>query len=427
MNLTRRYFLQTTGMLGASVGIAPILTMRRSMAAVRTTVAAGRTLVVIFLRGGADGLSLVVPYGDPALAGLRKRTAIPEPGRGNGRGLDLDGYFSLNPRLAPLLPHFNSGLAVAAHAVGYDGNSRSHFEEQDVWETGMVSNTIHSDGWLNRHLATSTSDAPIRAISIGDSLPRILRGKAASFAVRGVEDLTLPPVPGVDPDVVAKALERAYCTEAPQGAARELLARTAGSTLEGMRQLRDLTAQPYEPKTPYPNSELGRRLMQIARLIKADVGLEVAEVDFNGWDTHQNQGSIGGAFGGLAAQLGAAIDAFVRDLDDRMKDVVVVTLSDFGRTAAENGTGGTDHGWGNCMFLLGGAVMKANRAADGDRRVVADWPGLAEDQLHQGRDLLHTTDFRDVLAELVSVHLGNPNLEQILPGLAAKPPGLVVR
>lgn len=430
MHLTRRYFLQSTGVLSAYLGVAPfnLIAMTGRANAMTSVVKPGRTLVVIFLRGGADGLNLVVPFGDDAYAGLRRTIGVAPPGAGDGRALDLDGYFGLHPRLRPLLEHFDSGLAVAAHAVGYDQNTRSHFEEQDVWETGIIGNTVSSDGWVNRHLATSTGHGPIRAVAVGDTLPRILRGDVPTYAVRGIEDLTLPKMRGVDPKTVAAALEHAYERPARADAddARSLLAKTAGATLQGMRELQAIVGQSYEPLVEYPPSELGRRLMQVARLIKADVGLEVAEIDYGGWDTHQNQGrGPGGQFGNLAGNLAASMSAFAHDLEERLEDVVVVTLTDFGRTAAENGTAGTDHGWANCMLLLGGAVARANRAAGGERKVVADWPGLGPDQLHEGRDLLHTTDFRDVLAELVHVHLGNPNLRVVLPQHEFKPVGLV--
>ncbi len=431
MHVTRRYFIQSTGALSAYLGVNPLdlFAGDGGAQAVPVAVRKGKTLVVIFLRGGADGLNLVVPHGDPSYASLRKSIAMPRP-TADGRGtVDLDGFFGLHPRLAPLADHFASGLAVAAHAVGYDRNTRSHFEEQDVWETGVVGNTVNSDGWVNRHLATSTGHGTIRAVAVGDALPRLMHGRAPAYAVRGIEDLTLD-MPGGDPDLIAAALEHAYTrTPDDRGGARDLLARTAGATLEGIRELRGVTQMPYEPGAAYPQTEIGQRLMQVARLVKADVGVEVAEVDFGGWDTHSNQGrGAGGQLGNLAGQLAGAIAAFTEDLAERMDDVVIVTLTDFGRTAAENGTGGTDHGWANCMLLLGGPVARANTAAaaaGAPRKVVTKWPGLAPHQLHEGRDLLHTTDFRDVLAELVRVHLGNPHLETILPQHAFSPVGVV--
>jgi uncharacterized protein (DUF1501 family) len=435
--LTRRYFLKTTGALLSYVGVAPLLSNPVLGAITPRAAARNRTLVVIFLRGGADGLNLVVPHADTPYYDLRKTLAVAAPGAESGAAIDLDGFFGLNPRLGALKPLFDDRLAVAAHAVGYDRNTRSHFEEQDTWETGVVGNTISSDGWLNRHLLTSTSPtgSQIRAVAIGDSLPRIMHGKAGAFAVRGLEDLSLPMPRKADPAVVTAALERAYGgmdAGAASGAgevstARDLLSQATGTTLDGIAQLRAVTSGEYKPAAEYPRSELARKLMQIARLIKADVGLEVAEVDIGGWDTHQNQGrGAEGAFGNLAQQLGDAIAAFTRDLGDRIDDTLVVTMTDFGRTAAENGTGGTDHGWANCMFLVGGSVRRGHEARGGGfRPVVTNWPGLAPDQLHQKRDLLHTTDFRDVLGEVVATHLGNPGIKTVLPGHEFRGVGLV--
>lgn len=448
MHLTRRFFLKSTGALAAYLGVSPLVLAagRTSSRLAPVQVTRGKTLVVIFLRGGADGLNLVIPFGDPHYKGLRPGIGIGAPGSGEGAALDLDGMFGLHPGLGPLKTHFDSGLAVAAHAVGYAKNTRSHFEEQDVWETGVIGNTVNSDGWLNRHLATSAGNGPIRAVSIGDSLPRIMQGDAPAFALRGLYDLSMPAPDGVDPRAMAAALEHAYRGTPAEhaSAAQDLLSEAAGSTLEAVEQLRALAAKPYENQGLYPTSDLGMKLRQVAQLIKADLGLEVVEVDLNGWDTHAGQGQgAGGQFGALASQLGEAVGAFARDLGDRMDDVLVMTMTDFGRTAAENGSGGTDHGWANCMLLLGGAVAKANAGADtggrpgpGDghtggtpgprgRKVVTNWPGLAPDQLHEGRDLLHTTDFRDVLAEVVRVHLGNGNLEAVLPGHQFKSVGLV--
>lgn len=439
MHLTRRYFLQSTGAALTYLGVAPAIGSAGLLGIRPRAVHAGRTLVCIFLRGGADGLNLVVPHAEDHYYSLRRSLAVPRPGTAAGEAgagaIDLDGRFGLNPRLSALKPLFDDGLAVAAHAVGYDRNTRSHFEEQDTWETGVAGNTINSDGWLNRHLATSTGKdgAVLRAVSIGDTLPRIMQGKASAFAVRGLDDLTLPASRRVDPKTVAAALEHAYgvAQSGEHAAAQDLLAQTAGTTLEGLDQLRAVTSQEYKPAAEYPRTPLGDKLRQVARLIKADLGLEVVEVSLGGWDTHQYQGRGGtGTFGDLSQQLGDAVAAFARDLGDRMNDVLVATLTDFGRTAAENGTGGTDHGWANCMFLVGGAVQRGHAAAraSGDsspRKVVAKWPGLAPDQLHERRDLLHTTDFRDVLGEVVSSFLGNDNIKAVLPSHEFKGVGLV--
>jgi uncharacterized protein (DUF1501 family) len=432
MHLNRRFFLKSTGALAAYLGVAPLnaLAAAGRPGTPLASVTRGKTLVVIFLRGGADGLNLVVPYGDPAYAKLRPTLAIPAPQQGNnGSAIDLDGFFGLHPRLAPIAPLFDSGLAVAAHAVGYDKNTRSHFEEQDTWETGITGNTIGSDGWVNRHLATSQGDGILRAVAIGDTLPRIMHGKAPAYALRGIEDMAFS-TKGADPAKVAAALEHAYCTPKPArehgASARDLLDATARTTLQGLNQLQSIVAEEYKPLAEYPNTEIGRKLLQMARLIKANVGLEVGEVDYGGWDTHQNQGrGPVGEYANLVGNLADALAAFAKDLAERMDDVVVVTLTDFGRTAQENGTMGTDHGWANALLVLGGPVAKASAAADKPRKVVTKWPGLAPDQLHEQRDLLHTTDFRDVLSELVQAHLGNPHLKTVLPNHEFRPVGLV--
>lgn len=429
MSLSRRFFLQSGSALALSCCVQPWELL--SAATHTTKVRRKKTLVVIFLRGGADGLSLVVPYGDPGYASLRSRTALALPGAENGV-LDLDGKFGLHPRLRALLPLHREGQLAALHAVGYAGNTRSHFVEQDTWETGLVGNSVHSDGWLNRHLATSDGRGPIRAVAVGDTLPRILRGDVPAFAVRGIEDLTLPRS-RVSGDAVAAALEHAYGGNPARGGSgavggpRDLVERAGRETLEGVRVLRKIVDKPPRGEAEYPTGNgVATRLREIARLIKADVGLEVAEVDFGGWDTHRNQGDgAGGTFGNLAQTLGDGIAAFANDLGDLMRDTLVVTLSDFGRTAVENGTGGTDHGWGNCMLAVGGGVAAAG--SEKPRPVLGRWPGLAVDQLHQQRDLEYTTDFRDVIGEVVRAHLGNDNLADVIPGHTFTPVGLVTK
>ncbi|MEM7227613.1 MAG: DUF1501 domain-containing protein [Planctomycetota bacterium] len=429
MTISRRFFLQSSGMLSAYLGFAPAqaLASASSLLDASITVRRDKTLVVIFLRGGADGMNLVVPYGDRHYRSLRPTLGINAPGQGDGAAIDLDGYFGLHPALAPLMPYFQGGEAVAAHAVGYAHNTRSHFEEQDVWETGVIGNTINSDGWVNRHLMTSAGRGPIRALAIGESLPRLFHGDAATLTIRGLNDLKV----GNGRDGLVGALEHAYAVNPNmhEDEAANQVRQSAAATFDAMRELRKVATSQDAETTTYPNTDLGRKLRDVARLIKADIGLEVAEVDLDGWDTHQNQGRrADGQFANLAGTLSTAVAAFLEDLKERRDDVLVATLTDFGRTAAENGTRGTDHGWANAMFLFGGAVHNAHRQrAGGAAPVIANWPGLAPDQLHEGRDLLHTMDFRDVLAEVVGTHLGNPNLAKVLPDHDCAPVGLVAR
>lgn len=423
MQLTRRYFLKLSGAIGAYLGVTPFDLLAEDPAAEVKPVTKGKTLVLVFMRGGVDGLNLVVPWKDPHYAELRKQIVIAPPsGREPGnRAIDLDGFFGLHPRLAALHTFFKDGTAAALHAVGHDRNTRSHFEEQDVWETGVTGNTVNSDGWVNRHLLTSSGHGPIRAVAIGDALPRIMHGKCCAYAVRGIDDLAMPNG-RVDNATVGAALEHAYRKDAKKqaGDARDLLADTGQATLEGIEKLRGVVGHKYEPKSPYPQTEIARQLMQAARLIKADVGLEVVEVDYGGWDTHQFQGGAQGPYGDLAQGLADALAAFLADLGDKAQDVVVLTMSDFGRTAAENGTGGTDHGWGNCLLAFGPSLKR-----EGRKPVLGTWPGLAEDQLHDKRDLMHTTDFRDVMAEVVKGHLGNESLAKVLPNHEFKGVGLL--
>ena len=436
MHMTRRYFLQTSGAIALYCGVTPFDLLAQVGIAPGDvkSVTPDRTLVVIFLRGGMDGLNFIVPWNDPAYYKLRQSIAIASPGTAGG-ALDLNGFFGLHPAAASLLPLFQSGQMAALHAVGYDKNTRSHFEEQDTWETGVIGNTIASDGWLNRHLVTSTGHGPIRAVSVGNTLPRILRGTAPAYAMRGLSDLSFPAtkVPG-DEAVVAAALEHAYCC-GPRDShaslispARDLLASTAQTTFEGIDQLKKVAGEAYQPAAEYPKNDLGNKLREVARLIKAGVGLEVAEVDYGGWDTHQNQGGAeaNGSYSRLVGGLADALAAFSKDLGDRMEKTLVLTLSDFGRTAAENGTKGTDHGWANCMLAMGGAIWKAGKGKPRYVETPGNWPGLAPEQLHEKRDLLHTTDFRDVLGEVVSAHLGNPNIQRILPNHEFKPVNLIV-
>jgi uncharacterized protein (DUF1501 family) len=427
MHITRRYFLKSTGALAVYCGINPLRTLAEVglTAADVKPVTKGKTFVAIFLRGGMDGLNFIVPFKDPGYQKLRQTIALGAPGS-NGGVVDLDGFFGLNPRAAALAPLFKNGTAMALHAVGYDLNTRSHFEEQDTWETGVTGNTVNSDGWLNRHLITSEGHGPVRAVSIGNVLPRILRGSAPAFALHGISDLALPGVGTMGDVQMAAALEHAYCTPPRDhaGAAHDLLAQTTQTTLDGVALIKAKMATMIDTSANYPKTDFGRKLQQVAQLIKSDIGLEVAEIDYDGWDTHQNQGGAAGQFGNLAQGFAEGLAAFAQDLGDRLNDTLVLTMSDFGRTAAENGTGGTDHGWANCMVAVGGNLATAS-AGGIVKPVLSKWPGLEKEQLHQGRDLLHTTDFRDVLGEVVSMHLGNSQIKTVLPSHDFKPVGLI--
>jgi len=421
MDTTRRQFLRATGTAAVFGSFAPV-NLFASTPPVAKPVIKGRTLVAVFLRGGIDGLNLIVPHGDPDYYKHRKNIAIPRPANDGNSALDLDGFFGLHPYAAALAPLLKDRSAIALQAVGYAKNTRSHFEEQDTWETGVIGNSLSSDGWLNRHLSSSTGHGSIRAVAIGGNLPRILRGRAPAYAIRGIADLSMPRMQG-DPDAIRAALETAYCTkpDARRSSPNKLLTQTAAATLEGTRQLEAVAKTEYQPANgaKYGSSAIAKQFLEAARLIKAGIGTELIQLDYGGWDTHNAQGGVNGAYANRLRELTDAMAAFTKDLGDQMNDVLVLTLSDFGRTVAENGTNGTDHGWANCMIALGGGLAK------NDKPVLGEWPGLDPENLHQRRDLKHTTDFRDVLAEVVSSHLGNSNITHIIPGHEHKPVGML--
>ncbi|MFU8892177.1 MAG: DUF1501 domain-containing protein [Luteolibacter sp.] len=422
MHTNRRTFLRTTGSFALLGGLAPFQIFAGAAPDIRPT-HKGKTLVAVFLRGGIDGLNVIVPHGDRDYYKHRSSLAIARPSKGNREAcLDLDGYFGLHPSAASLMPLFKNGSVRALQAVGYAKNTRSHFEEQDTWETGVAGNALSADGWLNRHLASSTGHGAIRAVAIGGNLPRMLRGRAPAYAIRGIGDLAMPAMAG-DSAILRAALESAYCTkpDAAHDPLADLLAQTASATLEGTRQLEAIAKEEYQPANgaKYANNGVARQFLEAARLIKAGLGTEVIQIDYGGWDTHNNQGAATGGFANRLRDLTDAMTAFHTDLGDQMQDVLVLTLSDFGRTVRQNGTQGTDHGWANCMIALGGSLAK------NDKPVLGDWPTLAVEKLQQRRDLQHTTDFRDVLAETAAKHLGNSNTAHIIPNHEFTRVGLV--
>jgi uncharacterized protein (DUF1501 family) len=294
------------------------------------------------------------------------------------------------------------------HAVGSPDPTRSHFEAQDFMESGTPGSKSTSDGWLNRALAKQQSSSPVRAISIGPALPHALRGPNQAVAIDDLSGFGVPDASS------AAALEAMYA------ASRDtVLSQTARDAFDAARRVQAAVAGPYLPGAQYPSSRLGQSLMQIARLIKGDLGLEVAFTDEKGWDHHSNEVGNRPAIGPLAdklADLGTSLAAFYTDLDHRMTDVSVVVMSEFGRTAKQNGSRGTDHGHANVMFVLGGAIKGG--------KVYGEWPGLEPEQLYEGRDLQVTTDFRDVLAELVVRHRGDHNIEKVFPGYQPRFRGL---
>ncbi len=412
---SRRIFLRNSALAMVGVGGAP-LWLERALYAADAPSPRKKILVAIFQRGAADGLNMVVPHGEKAYYALRPTIAVPRPAAQAGAqadaAIDLDGFFGLNPALAPLAPLYREGHLAIVDAVGSPDPTRSHFDAQDYMESGTPGRKATRDGWMNRALPPEQGKvSPVRALALGAVLPRSLAGSNSAIAVQ-----SLPGFQVRDPEM-ARQFEQMY-----RASKDPLLQTAAHDTFEAVAMLQSIGRQPYTTAggAEYPRSPFGESLRQIAQLIKAGVGVEMAFADIGGWDHHVNevgQRASEGQLPNLLRQYGQALAAFWKDMGDRMADVAVVTMSEFGRTAKENGGRGTDHGHANCMFVMGGAVKGG--------KIYGRWPGLEREQLNEGRDLALTTDFRDVLGELVGRHLGNPTLSAVFPGYEPKPLGLV--
>jgi uncharacterized protein (DUF1501 family) len=356
-----------------------------------------------------DGLNAVIPFKDPAYYALRPTIAVAEPGAGEARALDLDGFYSLHPSLAPLKPIYDRGHLAIVHASGSSANTRSHFDAQDYMEIGTPGIKSTPDGWLNRCAGEKNGGAsPFGAVALTSQLPRILAGAAPALTVSSIDEFRLRS------EALGSPLKKLYTNSA------DPLLKLQGERLfDAIRELQRAVAKIPARGEAYPHGAFGAGLAQTARLIKAGVGMEIAFTEIGGWDTHVNEGGATGQLANHLNTFAAGLAAFYRDLGDRIADVVVLTLSEFGRTARENGNGGTDHGHANVMFVMGGGVRGG--------RVYGRWPGLAPEVLHEGRDLDVTTDFRSVCNEVVSGHLGRRNVGRIFPGYRPSAPlGLLV-
>jgi uncharacterized protein (DUF1501 family) len=400
---TRRIFIRNSALAMVGAGTAP-LWLERALAA---STERGKILVAIFQRGAADGLNIVVPHADSAYYELRPSIAVPRPGTaGEQAALDLDGYFGLHPALASLKPLWDDRSLAIVHAAGSPDPTRSHFEAQDYMESGAPGVNTAEGGWMNRALVPAGGrTARLRAVSLGAALPRTLAGPAPAVAMDGLRGF------GVRNPEAARRFERLYGESADP-----LLGAAGRDAFQAAAEVERIAAVPYKPAggAVYPAGRFGDSLRQIAQLIKAGAGVEMAFADIGGWDHHVNEPA---PLAALLRQFGDSLAAFSRDMGDRMADIALVTMSEFGRTARENGDRGTDHGHANCMFVLGGAVRGG--------KVYGRWPGLASESLYEGRDLALTTDFRDVLGELVVRHTGNADLARVFPGYQPKFRGLV--
>jgi len=383
----------------------PSFLTRAAWGAVNTG-ASNKRLVVIFQRGAADGLNIVVPHAEPAYYAMRPSINIPRQ-----QVIDLNGFFGLHPAMAPLKPLWDQRPLAVVHAAGSPDTTRSHFDAQDYMESGTPGVKDTSDGWLNRTLQSepAVADSPFRAIALGTSLPRILSGKASAVAVSNVNGFGIAAGnPAAAP--LGNTFEAMYAQSVDT-----VLHGTATETFEAVKMLKSADPQKYTPApgANYPRGPFGNALRQTAQLIKSNLGVQIAFTDIGGWDSHVNEGAVEGQLANVLRDFAQSIAAFWVDLGPLAEETLIVTMSEFGRTARENGNRGTDHGHANVMFILGGPVRGG--------RVYGRWPGLDPSQLNEGRDLVLTTDFRRVLGEAVSRHLGNAHLNSVFPGFDNQP------
>jgi uncharacterized protein (DUF1501 family) len=397
--ISRRVFVKNGALALVSLGFAPPF--------VRRTAAAGRrgqkVLIAVFQRGAVDGLNMIVPFGERGYYSARPSIAIARPGGGADTAVDLDGFFGLHPRLAPLKALYDRKELAVIHACGSHDATRSHFDAQDYMESATPGRKSTEDGWLNRYLQVRRSDraSAFRAVALAQQLPRTLQGSAPALALTrlgrfGIRGGTAR---------VTDSFEAEYAE-----AADTLLNDAGNDAFDAIRMLKAARPERYAPAAgaEYPRSPFGMALAQIAQLVKADVGLEVAFAESTQWDHHVNEGGPAGQMANRLEDFARGLAALTRDLGDRMADVMVLTMSEFGRAVAENGNRGTDHGHGNAMLAIGGRVRGG--------KVYGAWPGLEPEQRHEGRDLAVTTDFRDVFAEVVTRHLGVSDASSIFPG-----------
>ncbi len=404
---SRRLFLRQGAMALVTLGFAPSFVSRIAAES------AGRRkrLIVVFQRGAVDGLNMVVPFGEADYYRARPNISIARPGGADG-AIDLNGFFGLHPRMSSLKPLWDRGELAVVHATGSHDTTRSHFDAQDYMESATPGVKSTKDGWLNRYLSGTGNREPgtgnpLRGVAVTKQMPRSLQGAAPALAIGSTEDFTVA-------DMSARtSFEEIYAAAQSDKALRG----TAGEAFDAMKTLANKTAGQYRPANgaSYPRSPFGQAMQEIARLATSDVGLEIAFAESTQWDHHVNEGAATGQIANRLDDFSRGITALAGDLGDRMADTVILTMSEFGRAVAENGSRGTDHGHGNAMFVIGGSVKGG--------QVYGKWPGLAVNDRYEGRDLAVTTDFRDVFGEVVMTHLGASaaTANKVFPGYSIDP------
>ncbi len=407
--MQRRQFL-TSASLGASL----LLPVGRSAWAATADSPTRQKLVVVMLRGAVDGLNAVAPVGDANYLLLRPTIGLSAPGS-EGGALDLDGYFALHPALAPLLPLWQQKKLAFVHASGSPDPTRSHFDAQDYMESATPGVKTTPDGWLNRLVgALPGAASPSRALSIGPVMPRILAGSTAAMNLPNAAAATRADL--LDRPAIGAAFDQLYAGHERFGrvyqdgrsAHKEVMAASMNHAMGEM--------QAADNGAPLPNG-FPDDAARLAQLMRNNQNIQVAFVALGGWDTHANQGAGTGQLANRLAPLGLGLATLAQRLGPLFDDTTVVVMSEFGRTARENGNGGTDHGHGNAMWLLGGKVAGG--------KVYGDWQGVGEGALNEGRDLPVTTDFRAVLAQVAERHLRLPDrtLARLFPAMPARHAG----
>jgi uncharacterized protein (DUF1501 family) len=375
----------------------------------------GDTLIVIFLRGAADGLNIALPFGDSAYYALRPTLGIPRPDDPRAapgqRAFDLDGFFGFHPSLKGLIPAWKAGQLAVVQACGAPDESRSHFKAQELMERGVQDENGPASGWIGRLLAQADTaqPSPLRAVGVGRLPQRSLTGPIPVTALRTIEDFHFGGSAQSN-ELFQSALAQLWAGQA----AFDL---TGQETLKMVHSLKELDSVTYQSAAPYPDTDFGNGLKQVAMLLKARQGMQAAALDLNGWDTHFAQGGSSGQMANLIEELGDGLAAFWNDCQAEMGRVSLVVMTEFGRRAAENGSLGTDHGHGSLMLLLGGGVKGG--------KVYGRWPGLQPEQLDGPGDLAVTTDYRDVIGEVCVRRLGLSDANQVFPGYSPTFPGIL--
>ncbi|HSU56602.1 MAG TPA: DUF1501 domain-containing protein [Candidatus Dormibacteraeota bacterium] len=353
-----------------------------------------KTLVVVFLRGGADGLNMVAPLADDGYCRARPRSAIAK-----SKALALDGFFGMHPLLKELHQPFQDGALTIVHAVGSEDDTRSHFEAQDLMEHGGIT----GGGWLGRFLRSRTAaPGPLSAVALGKVIPECLRGAPSATVLQSLDDFSF----GAEPAGLLPSLSRLYANES------DALGAAGRSTIDAVNRISRLRGERYRPANGamYATDDFSRGLMELARLIKGRVGLEAASIDLGGWDSHFSQSIV---MDPLMVRLAKGLGAFYTDMRADMHHTTVVVMTEFGRRVEENSAFGTDHGRGSVMFVLGGGVRGG--------RVAGKWPGLTRDVLEGPGDLPVVTNYRNVLAPILERHGAGETLDQVFPGFSLTP------